>query len=388
MATDARERALDKLARMVGEPTHLAELWRGCTEVLGDVLPHYWTPCWFTVDPASLLVTSHVHEGMDRMPDEWLVNEYYGEEVHRIVDVIGSPSGVSTLHEVTGGVPSTTRRWHLNMTLGGDQEMLARLRTSTGEDWGLVGVYREPGAPAFDEEDKRFLRAAGPHLAEGARRALLIGEAAEPDHPQAPGLVILDETWQVRSTTPGVDGWLRELPDGDMDAGRLPSAVLAVAAQARAAAQDPTRPSGAVLSRVRARNGAWVVLHGACLVEDGSRRVAVIVEPAAPDRISPLLMAAYHLTPREKEVTRLVLRGDSTSAIARELFCSPHTVQQHLKSIFDKTGVRSRRDLVGTVFFAHFEPRFRENEQRVVAGLPIRGAPRSDLGGLPARPRA
>lgn len=66
----------------------------------------------------------------------------------------------------------------------------------------------------------------------------------------------------------------------------------------------------------------------AALVADAARRVAVIVEPA---RISPLLMAAYQLTERERDVTRLVLRGDSTSLIAEALFVSPHTVQQHFR---------------------------------------------------------
>src|SRR5439155_24090292 len=103
----------------------------------------------------------------------------------------------------------------------------------------------------------------------------------------------------------------------------------------------------AVLSQA----GPWIMLHGASLLSEGRRRIAVIVEPAHPARIAPLLMAAYGMTEREQEVTRLVLQGDSTAQIADRLSVSPHTVQEHLKSIFEKTGVRSRRELVGEVFF-------------------------------------
>jgi DNA-binding CsgD family transcriptional regulator len=186
---------------------------------------------------------------------------------------------------------------------------------------------------------------------------------------------VLSQQGEVESATPGVERWLQDLPDGDWDAGRLPSSVLAVAGRALRTVEHPDQPGEVAVSRVLSRSGTWVVLHGACLVAGGAHRVAVIVEPAHPARIAPLLMSVYGLTEREQQVTRLVLQGNSTSEIAQRLVVSAHTVQQHLKRIFDKTGVRSRRDLVGKVFFAHYEPRLRDNEHRAAHDQPLRGGP-------------
>jgi DNA-binding CsgD family transcriptional regulator len=385
MASDLRERSVDKIARLAAEPRDLAAFWRECTDVISAVVPYYWTPCWYTLDPASLLITSHYHDGLLEFPAEWLVHEYYEDDVNKIVDVALSETGVGTLHEATGGDPASSPRWHLNRTLGGDQELLVRLRSSTGDVWGLLGLYREPGQALFDDADKRFLRAVAPDLAEGARRALLVGEATDPDWSEAdgynpPGLVVLGADGRLESFTPGTERWLGELPDGDAVAGLLPSALRALAGRVLRLAEDPARPAGPALSRVLSRSGVWLALHGAVLTTSGRRLVAVIIEPASPARIHPLLMAAYRLTERERDVTRLVLRGVSTERIAEELVVSGHTVQQHLKSVFEKTGVHSRRDLVGRIFFTHYEPRFRDNEHRVGQGRPMRGgpAPRSE----------
>lgn len=374
MSSDVRTRAADKVARLVGQPTDLVTLWRSCTEVISTVVPHFWAPCFFTLDPASLLVTSHFHEGLDQFPPEALASEYYGDDVHKLVDVVRTPSGVSTIHEATGGDPSKSRRWQFNMSMGGEQELIARLRTRQGETWAAIGLYREPGAPMFDEGDKAFLRTIGPHLALGARRAMTFGEATDPEVPDGPGLVVVDDEWRLRSATAGAEHWLSRLPDGDPEHGRLPAAVLSVAAQGLQS-RTLDHPSTVAFSRVLAKDGTWLLLHGAPLEGDDQPRVAVIIEPAHPARIYPLLMSAYELTERERDVVELVLTGSSTTEIAQTLVVSPLTVQNHLKSVFEKTGVRSRRDLVGKIFFTHYEPRFRDNEHRVLRGEPIRGGP-------------
>ena len=375
MATWARGRGLERIADLSREGLDLATLWRGASEILTPLVPNYMGPCWFTLDPASLLMTSHFNENMPEFPHDGLVLEYYADDVHTLADVARSARGVSTLHEASGGDPSGSPRWQANMELGGDQELIAAVRTPNGDAWGALSVYRAPGEPMFSEDDVAFLRAAASTLGEGARRALLLGEALDPERLDAPGLLVLSSAGEVESATPGTERWISDLPDGDWDAGRLPPVVLAVAGRALRSAQGREAPGEVALARVLSRSGGWVALHGATLVSQGALRVAVIVEPARPAQIAPLLMSAYGLTEREQDVTRLVLQGESTAAIAGRLVLSASTVQQHLKSVFEKTGVRSRRDLVGKVFFSHYEPRLRDNEARTQEGKPLRGGP-------------
>src|SRR3712207_6536966 len=199
MRASERERAQDRIGALSRSGLDLVTLWREAGAIIAPLVPHYMGACWYTVDPASLLITSHFNEHMPELPAEAFALEYYEDDVNKLADVARSPSGVSTLHEATGGDPSSSPRGHANMELGGDQALIAGLRTATGDVWGAMGLYREPGAPMFDAGDLRFVRAVAPALAEGARRALLLGEAVDPEGPQSPGLIVLSDSWEVES---------------------------------------------------------------------------------------------------------------------------------------------------------------------------------------------
>lgn len=96
------------------------------------------------------------------------------------------------------------------------------------------------------------------------------------------------------------------------------------------------------------------MLHGTRL--GSADRTAVIIEEAGPAAVAPLIVEAFGLSDRERQIVPLVLRGASTQEIARALGLSPLTVQDHLKAIFDKLGVRSRRQIAGRIFFDHYFP--------------------------------
>ena len=94
-------------------------------------------------------------------------------------------------------------------------------------------------------------------------------------------------------------------------------------------------------------------MRGSTLGEESDAQTAVILEPARPHELAPLIADAYGLTDRERAVTQLVAQGLQTGAIAERLHISPWTVQDHLKSIFERVDVSTRGELVARVFFEH-----------------------------------
>jgi DNA-binding CsgD family transcriptional regulator len=221
-------------------------------------------------------------------------------------------------------------------------------------------MYRRGELPDYTPEERAAIAAVTRVLAEGVRRAILTSAVAADASPEAPGLVLLDGSDTVDAVTPAAEQWLEELVTID-EFDQL-GLIHAVASQARRAGR--IEANEAARARTRTRSGRWLVLHGSLVDGDPEGRVAVIIEPARAPEIAPLIAMAYGLTPRERDVARLVIQGLPTAEIAKQLFVSAHTVQDHLKSIFAKIGVRTRRELVTQVFADHYAPRMQ-------AGVPV-----------------
>jgi DNA-binding CsgD family transcriptional regulator len=143
----------------------------------------------------------------------------------------------------------------------------------------------------------------------------------------------------------------------DRDTNHLPLVVHAVARRARVAATEAATGGATARARVPTQSGRWLLVRGSVLGEGPDAHIAVILEPAPSPELAPLIAAAYGLTDRERLVTQLVAQGRSTAEIADTLHLSPYTVQDHLKSIFDKAGVSARGELVARLFFEHYAPR-------------------------------
>lgn len=62
-------------------------------------------------------------------------------------------------------------------------------------------------------------------------------------------------------------------------------------------------------------------------------------------RLETTLLLAHALTPRERDVARLLLRGDTNADVARTLAMGVYTAKDHVKRVFAKTKTSSRAEL-------------------------------------------
>ncbi len=131
MDEDRRQRAVDRVAALSGAGLDVVSFWRACTEVLSSTLAFDWYPCWFTIDPASLLVTSHFNEDVAELDPAVFHNEYVEDDFNKIADLAVTPRPVSTLVEATDGDPGRSPRYRGLLTpFGIDQELVGALRVN------------------------------------------------------------------------------------------------------------------------------------------------------------------------------------------------------------------------------------------------------------------
>jgi DNA-binding CsgD family transcriptional regulator len=315
-----------------------------------------------TSDPATLLFTSAVVDDvLAQVSGDFLENEFFRDDSVKFVGLTRSSSPVGSLGVATSGeLVRSSRYQEILAPIGLGDELRAALMVGS-RCWGFVCLHRERSSPNFTPAEAAFLAKLAPYLAEGLRTALLIGDAqATSSLPEGPGVAVLADDLSLVATTPATEGWLAEVSQSDWPSAlELPGAVYAVAARLLALERGGHAPP-ALMPRIRLRtaSGRWLVLHASRLRTAGTGgQIAVIFEEARPSEIAPLIVDAYGLTRREGEITQLVLRGLSTAEISESLHITSNTVRDHFKAIFDKVGVRSRRELVGQVFAQHYQPR-------------------------------
>lgn len=300
-----------------------------------------------TVDDATMVMTSVLtEEPLAAAATRFLDNEYAVDDVNKFTRIAESTEPVASLDRSTGGDrPSSPRYRDLMAPMGlGDEARLAL--HSRGRCWGVMCLHREDGEAGFSDDEMALFGQVAPLFGEGLRRGIAITAATAGDPiPGGPGVLVLDPELAVVSRNPQAERWLAEVDDGDWPpSAHLPVAVLSAAASAR----DGLPDTAGARTRVRRARGGWMTVHASPLRGDRTDTVVVLDTPE-PDELTSLVLAARGLTPAQSRVAGLVLRGHSTQQMVNELGISSNTVQEHLRAVFDKFGIASRRELVAAL---------------------------------------
>jgi DNA-binding NarL/FixJ family response regulator len=211
-------------------------------------------------------------------------------------------------------------------------------------------MNRAGAAQGFRAEEIAFVERVAPVVGRALRQSL-ISHPARRAPARGPGMAVMDAENRLVSATPEALAWFDDIES----AVRVPASGLAddVPSEVLVAAQAArSRGAGATRTRARTGSGLWLLIHASRL--QGAEGTALVIEPAKASEVARLIVDAYELTPREVDVTRALARGLSTGEIALDLHLSRYTVQDHLKSVYEKVGVSSRGELVAKMFADHY----------------------------------
>ncbi len=352
MATVPVARLRDDLVRLADRGADVDEYARAAARVLGRALP-FDGVCVVTMDPSTLLPTSeYVDSGLPESTRARMAEIEGGGRDHNAFGVLArSDRPAAALSDATGGdLNRSLRHRELRAPSRFGDELRAVL-ADDGAIWGGLTLLRGDDQPDFTHAETDTLASLSRVLTDGVRRAVLLTDrlVAGGDEDEPAGVLLLGPDNAIVMSDAAADAWLGELREsGPGDP--VPQTVSAVAARARGLAADASTERAAARARVRTARGGWLVVRGSALGSEPDALTAVTLEPARPRDLAPLIADAYGLTPRERAVTQLVAEGLPTSAIARRLYLSAWTVQDHLKVIFEKVGVTTRGELVARVF--------------------------------------
>lgn len=257
-----------------------------------------------------------------------------------------------SLHRATGGHPEESLFYRdVLAPLGVGDAATVCFRDAYGF-WAWLELWRPAELGPFSDGELAYLAALAPVVTAALRRCLARTfdlPAAVPER-AGPVVLVLSPDLRVKAQTPHTEAYLRALLPPGPDRRPVPAGAYNVAAQLVAveAGVDDHAPT----SRVRLRDGVWLTFRAARVESEepsGDQDIAVSIEPASPAERRELFARTHGLTPREDQLLGLLMEGADTRSIAGALFLSQHTVQDHLKSIFAKTGARNRRTLVTRV---------------------------------------
>jgi DNA-binding CsgD family transcriptional regulator len=306
----------------------------------------YWHGWAVAVDPEILLPTQFAatFESDAESARRCCLYEVSEESLYPFPDLARADSTIATLSLDSDARCLESLRWQEFLApLGITQELRAALVDGRGVCWGLLAIYRRDTF-SFTRSDIEAVRRLLPERASKLGRSMV--EVRVPGTPSEPTAFLIDKAGRVLQAPNSAQRWLESTrSSGVLDRVGMILAGMAAYLYRRV---DPLCSEPSARVRMRSDGGSWTTLI-AHKVENpsdsGPQGIPVVVMATDPEQLFSLQVAAFGLSSRETEVIKSVLRGLDTKTMSRGLGISVNTVQDHLKSIFDKIGVHSRREL-------------------------------------------
>jgi DNA-binding CsgD family transcriptional regulator len=306
---------------------------------------------WLITDPETSVGSAPLAD-VPCLPElPRLIRLKYLTTVNRWTSVI---TPVVSLREATGGDLARSLMWRDLLC----EYQIGDIATSVYRDrfgcWAFLDLWRMRKAPPFAAAELEFLHSIVGPLTTALRRsqaaAFAAGRAGERPN-EGPVVLLLSPALDVRAETPQTQRYLRQLLPPDA-AGQAPVPAGAYNVAAQLLAREAGVDGNPALARVHLGSGHWLTLRAARMDSAQpvpERDIAVSIEATAPGGRVSLFARACGLSSREAELLDHLVTGAGTRDIARLMFLSEHTVQDHLKSIFAKTATRTRRTLLARV---------------------------------------
>lgn len=330
--------------------------------------------CWHTLDPQTGLMTSDapqelISEGVftpQAAADAGagiVASEYFVKDLNTFASLAARRVPVGILSQATKGRLERSTRYRDVLAPAGIPFELRAAFVNRGRCWGAVHIARREHRRDFTADDAAALASITAAIADGIRNSIRFDAARQTADGSAPGLVVLGASNDVELITPPAQELLAAMRSPAL--ATVPSPVLALAGFTRSRSHDRDRQPDTVA--VPTPSG-WITLH-ASLPEGGADgRVAIVLERTASPQTTAIRLETHGVTAREREIATLLAHGLTNPEIATRLVLSLYTVQDHIKNLFEKTGVSSRQELVARIFLDDYLPQLAQRTPLTSSG--------------------
>ena len=303
---------------------------------------------WLLTDPVTAVGVAPLAE-VPCLPElPALIGAKYATPVNRWTVLQLQSSPVGTLSDAVGGELSRSLMWRDVLCRYGTGDVASAVFADQFGCWGFLDLWRNTTRGPFSTAEAGLIATITAPLATALRQcqARTFVDPATPHRPDlGPVVLTLDDHLRIASRTAASRAWLDALLPPEPDQKAIPASVYNVAAQLLAVEKGvDAHPA---FARTHLADGFWLALRAARLSPDQppAERAATIVvtieEASASERLE-LFGRAFGLTAREYQLFGLLVTGSDTRSMARQMSLSEHTIQDHLKSIFAKTGAHDR----------------------------------------------